>query len=162
MKGECKMKGLKVFLLCVILMISGVACSSNGQSQLPNPIVDYDSIEDVQKAVDFDFDLLGNIPKGFTLDSTSVINKQIAQIIYKNGEDRICYRVAKGSDDISGDYNEYPVENSITIGNCHVLLRGAEEKINLATWEKDGLSFAVSFNEGMAPSAVEQIIVSVL
>lgn len=159
------MKELKVVVVCVLLLLSLAACGNNGQSQLPNPVVEYGSFEEAQKAVDFNFTPLGNLPAGFSVDSISVIDKRIAQIIYKKGDDRICYRVAKGGDDISGDYNEYPANNTVTMGENSVLLRGTGEKVNVALWEKDGFSFALSFNlgeEGMPFSDAEQIIVSVL
>jgi hypothetical protein len=155
------MRGLKVFLLCTLLVLSAAGCSSTGKNQLPNPIVEYNSLEDVQKAVDFAFKPPGHLPEGFSVDSFSVINKEIAQVLYKKGENRICYRAAKGSDDISGDYNVYPVKSTITVGGSMVVLKGAGERVNLAVWEKGGLCFALSFDEAVALSVVEQMILSV-
>lgn len=169
------MKKLITIALCTVMALSLVACGNNDtphkeelnseQVQIPNPIVDYSSVGDAKKAVDFDFNTLDNLPDGFKMDIISVIGDELVQITYKNGKNEICYRIAKCEDEISGVYNEYQTNSTVTVGETEVSVKGTDDKVNVATWTKDGLSFALCVNtgnEGIETSVIQNIIESVL
>ncbi|MFV0326967.1 MAG: hypothetical protein ACK5LF_21745, partial [Bacteroides xylanisolvens] len=48
----------------------------------------------------------------------------------------------------SGDYNEYKENNTLTVGNLTVIVKGNGGKVNLATWVSGEFSFAISVNPG--------------
>ena len=76
-------------------------------TQIPNPIVEYKTVEDAEKAVSFKPVMPAKIPDGYKLAFISVISGKTFQLVYENGDNEITYRVAEGTDDISGDYNVY-------------------------------------------------------
>ncbi|EGD47602.1 hypothetical protein Cpap_1796 [Ruminiclostridium papyrosolvens DSM 2782] len=100
----------------------------------------------------------GKLPAGYKIDSTSVIVKKIAQIIYSEVNNEITYRVSKGSEDISGDNTSYDNSEVIKVNDTQVLLKGNNSSINLVTWIKNGCSYSLSFSMGSDKTIVVSIV----
>ena len=58
-------------------------------------------------------------------------------------------RKAAGSDDISGDYNEYSVAEAKTPAGKAVTLKGSGGKIMLALWAENGYTYCVGITDGL-------------
>jgi hypothetical protein len=123
-----------------------------------NPMEEIKGVDELKKAVAFELFIPEKLPAGYKIDSTSVISKKIAQIIYTNGDDRITYRVSKGSEDISGDYTTYNEAEVIKVNDIEAALKGNNSLINLATWVKDGCAYALSLSPGIDKMTVVSII----
>ena len=67
--------------------------------QLPNPIKEYNTLDEAKKAVVFKALVPDAMPEGYTLSWVSTINDEIFQISYKNGDSEILYRTAEGAED---------------------------------------------------------------
>lgn len=132
---------------------------SDGEStQIPNPIVEYKTLEEVQKVVGFDFKVPEEV-KGFETKNISVISNELIQVIYSNDNNEVCVRKAKGSDDISGDYNVYKNIKTEKINGCDVTLRGENNKIGSAVWTKGEYTYSVyTDGEGLDIDTVKNII----
>lgn len=127
-------------------------------TQVPNPIVEYKTLEEAQKAVGFDFKAPEEVT-GFENKNISVISNELIQIIYSNDNNEVCVRKAKGSDDISGDYNVYKNIKTEKINDCDVTLRGENDKIGSAVWTKGEYSYSVyADGEGLDIDTVKNII----
>ena len=50
--------------------------------------------------------------------------------------------MARGTNDISGDYNIYKINKRVAIGDLTVTMRG-NKKISSAIWSKDGFAFSL-------------------
>ena len=75
-----------------------------------------------------------------------------------NADGRITVRKGTGSEDISGDYNEYSEKETLKIHGLDVLVKGDEGKIFCATWTKDGYSFAIVADKGLTKEALSNAI----
>ncbi len=130
---------------------------AEGEStQIPNPIVEYKTLEEAQKAVGFDFKVPEEV-KGFENKNVSVISNELIQVIYSNDNNEVCVRKAKGSDDISGDYNVYKDINKEKING--VTLRGENDKVGSAVWTKGEYSYSVyADGDGLDIDTVKNII----
>ncbi|WP_027398694.1 hypothetical protein [Anaerovorax odorimutans] len=126
-----------------------------------SPIVDTQGIEELKKTVPFELLVPNKLPNGYKVDSTSVIIGEMAQIIYSNGEDSIVYRVAKGTDDVSGDYNDYGELRDEVMGDRNVTLKGNNSLISLATWTEDDFSYSLSFSVQAEEDDIKAIIGSI-
>lgn len=111
--------------------------------QIPNPFVDYETLEEAENAVGFKIKTPSNLPKGYKIESISAASNTLVQIIYKNGQDELYFRQAKGQDDISGDYNDYAQVTTENIGQLKITLKGNQQKISTATWTDGEFSFAI-------------------
>ncbi len=95
-----------------------VAAGAGAAVSMANPFTEYKTITGVQKAAGFDISL----PDAFEPYENLIyraIQTQLIEVIYLDDNKEEGYRIRKGrnmEDDISGDYNEYPVEDVLTLG----------------------------------------------
>lgn len=150
------MKRILVFML-VVLMASSVlmACSPAEEpaaAEVPNPMVEYDSVEKVNELVGFDMVLLPD-ELGYVPVKLYIIDKTLAQIDYSDRlEDaetadetekvNITLRMQKGGGDISGIYGvkNYESEsfNGISVN------MGKYEDILVAWFEEGGFAYSAT------------------
>lgn len=128
--------------------------------QLPNPIKEYNTLDEAKKAVVFKALVPGAMPEGYTLSWVSTINDELFQISYKNGDSEILYRTAEGTEDISGDYNVYKNEKSLKIAGIDVTIKGNEGAAK-ATWTKDGLTYSIYADKEISEQDITNIIASI-
>ena len=102
---------------------------------MPNPMVEYDTVEDAVITVGH----LSPLPQIYERydKKVFVISGKLLEIIYLNdsGEVLTLREQAGESGDISGVYNEYPYNKVVEIAGNPVSVRGASgDSIVLATW----------------------------
>ena len=73
-----------------------------------------------------------------------VISGEILEVDFDGGY----IRKAAGSDDISGDYNEYTATEAKTETGKAVTLKGSGAKIMLALWTDGGYTYCVGVTGG--------------
>ena len=72
---------------------------------------------------------------GYTERYIAVIENEIAQVIFSNGNDpELYFRKGVGGDDISGDCNTYTTIEEQTVDGHTVLCKGNDGLIYTATW----------------------------
>ncbi len=130
-------------------------------SQIPNPLVNYQTLDEARKAVGFAFSVPINIPANYQRSDIIVISNQLAEIFYQKGDKKILYRIAKGNSDISGNYTVYEEIKTAMVGNTKVTVKGKGGLINLATWTKDGVSYSLDFDEACDLKTVTSVIESI-
>ncbi len=122
------------------------AAENENNVQIPNPFVSYESLADVKEVLSFDPVVPSVLPAGFGLNEITSTGSDFLQIVYTGSSDnRIVYRMAKGSEDISGDYNTYKINKEVKIGDSTVTMRG-NDKISNAVWINGEFAFSVSFD----------------
>lgn len=128
---------------------------------MPSPFSEFNSLEDAEKQTGFKLTLPEKMTEGYTPKAIETIQNDLIQVFYENGEKEILIRKAKGSDDISGDYNEYSENKKLTIGNLQVSTRGNDGKVSVATWVDGEHTYSVSVgfeNEGLEVSVITDMI----
>ena len=81
------------------------------------------------------------------------------EVIYQSGEDETArIRKAPGTEDISGDFNEYAQTDKVVIGGAEVTMRGSNDMVCLATWTVDGYTYAVSVANGVSSDGMAALI----
>ena len=82
--------------------------------------------------------------------SYGILNGNIGEIIYTDGEKSNYFRKAAGTDDISGDYNVYDTELEFDGTDRSGTLKGKPDEYKLAVWtSKDGFTYAAYVEEGL-------------
>lgn len=118
--------------------------------QIPNPITEYPTLEEAAAAAGFDV----TVPE--TVDSYSekvfqVFNANTSdamfEVIYRDGgeepENIVHIRKAPGTEDISGDYNQYAESNTVAVGDIQITMRGENGQVHLATWTNGGYTYSI-------------------
>ena len=87
---------------------------------------------------------------------------KMIEVIYASGEDEIArIRKAPGAEDISGDYNAYAEQTELTSGDAAVTMKGADGLVQLAIWQADGYTYAVSEENGLTADAMAELVAQV-
>lgn len=128
--------------------------------QIPNPIKEYNTVDEAKKAVAFTVLMPDAMPEGYVFAGVSTINDELFQISYKNGDNEILYRTAEGAEDISGDYNVYKNEKSLKIAGIDVTIKGNEGAAK-AVWTKDGLTYSIYADKEISEQDITNIIASI-
>ena len=68
--------------------------------------------------------------------------------------------MARGTDDVSGDYNVYAEERTVEAGGCAVLLKGDAGKISLAVWTDGEFAYSVSASPAISQQEMLSLIES--
>lgn len=129
-----------------------------------SPFVDVKTLKDAQKLAGFKVTVPEKMPEGYFESVILVIKNDMIEIRYVNGDDKICIRKGKGSEDISGDYNEYKAINMVMVNNMQVKMQGSDGKVNVATWVDGEYTFAIDVNpagSGMDSTAVSDMVRSI-
>ena len=109
-------------------------------------------------AVGFDVSEAGYLP--FEPEETSYISLwgDIAEIIYEGSGLRADLRKARGSGDISGDWNEYPEKVQLVLGDISAELRGEDGRYVLAVWESGGFAYSTQLDSAQTQDVWADII----
>ena len=120
---------------------------------------EYKTLEEAEKALNLTINPLKILPEGFKMENISVIENEIIQVEYTDGNNNITFRAGKIIDNISGDYNGYEVKNTSTVNGINVYLEGNKSKeYNSAVWEMDGMSYSISAENGMDEKTILDMI----
>lgn len=126
---------------------------------MPNPWTDCKNLNVAEDNVGFSITVPENI-EDYTQTMIQTLDKEVIQVLYeKDGqsEDVILIRKGTGSDDISGDYNNYSEKTQLDINKYDVTEQGDDGKVMLATWTDAGYTYSVS-TPGLSESEMENII----
>ena len=138
------------------ISISKKADTKDEDVQIPNPLTEHETLADLAKTVGFEV-TLPVVDKAYKETAFIDISGETADVRFANGEDTITFRKAKGSDDISGDYNTYKESKTITVKGVSVSIKG-NDGINTATWQKDGFTYSFSSDKAMTQDALVKAI----
>ena len=118
-------------------------------AQLPNPIVDYPSVEAAQKACGFTFKL-PKLPEGYQIEAVSVINKDTVSIQYTKEGQTLTFRASQREEDISGVYTAYPKTGQLD--NAQVKGDADLTTLHAALLRCDGVTYSLYSEAGLTQS----------
>ena len=98
-----------------------------------------------------------------TVSEYRVYTAGMLEAVYMNAENEtvLTVRKAKGSDDISGDYNTYAEETVIRKDEFVITARGDNGLCHVMAWTADGYSYSVSVSAGISPEEADLLIDSI-
>lgn len=86
----------------------------------------------------------------------------LAQVEYRGENDQtVLLRKSQGTEDNSGDFNQYPDVETLTVADADVTLKGADGRFTLALWQKDGFSHSLNLSQGQNIESWAEILCSV-
>lgn len=135
---------------------------SGAVATLANPWQECSSMAQAESLAGFSFAISDSaLPVGYGPEAAyiQVIAGAMLEVDY-TGErgGSVCLRKAVGTDDVSGDYNNYDLTQTSRIAGQDVTLRGAENAWYVATWTRDGYSFAVVSTSALTTPQVEALV----
>lgn len=136
--------------------------SSNEETMVGSSygIVELEDTAALSEAVGFPVEGLTSLPFEVRQVTYYSYFNDFAEIDYTGDGQSLSYRKAKGTEDISGDWNEYENEKQLTINGFDVLLKGNSEKYSLASWTDGTYAYALSFEQEVTEEEITAIISS--
>ena len=161
------MKRLFAVIMMLLTILSLAACGNSTDSDepdiigMPNPFTDFDTLAEAEKQTGFDITL----PDAIGSSENKIyraMNDEMLEVIYMNGEDETGrIRKARGSEDISGDYNEYAETETVSVDGIDVLFKGDAGLVKLAVWTNDGYAYSVSTEAGLSADGMTALVSAV-
>ena len=145
---------------CLALLLSAVrilpGLSFTTQPDMPesltavNGITEVSSSAELSAAVGFPVAEVTGLP--FTPSEVIYCSywDEMAQITYSDGSNSALFRQSCGTEDNSGDYNEYADTTTLTLGTGTVLLKGYSDLYTLAIWQDTTYSYSLSLSAGLS------------
>ena len=126
--------------------------------QSGNPYAEYDTLEEAENTIGFEI----SVPDSYgecTEPYYAVIEGKILEVQYYNGDDRgMIISKSRGSEDISGDFNEYNTVTETEVNGNTVTIKGNGDEFSLALWVSGDYSYSVSVSSGISENALKEII----
>lgn len=133
---------------------------AGGQTQIPNPFTEYETIDEALKAVNFNALYPTNAPEGYEVSDIFVMSGEMLQIVYKNADNEIMYRTQKGTGDISGDCNTFKSTQALKVGDITASVRTSDNGMSVI-WTSNGLTYSVYSDKALTNESISSIISSV-
>lgn len=160
------MKKKIIVAVCTALMaVSLAGCGGNTSTKISssvamaNPWEDFKTLEEAQEKVGFEISLPEDWAKK---DAVYRVCEGLNAIEVRFDEGDEVIRKAKDDGDISGDYNEYASEETMTIGEAQVTFKGtSEDEVNLAVWVSGDYSYSVSSTDAVSADQMKKIVEAV-
>ena len=121
---------------------------SDNNLQIPSPFQPCDSLDDAEEMAGFDLTL----PK--TADMLEAIENKMIQAFYGEDGTDMLIRKALGSEDISGDYNEYAQTKTVD----GVTLKGADGQFSLAMWTNGEYTYSISVGSALSQTDMMALV----
>lgn len=156
---------LTALAACLAIVLCGWLVWQSRNAREPEPdvmaipqIEEMDSIEALSVKTGIPLEELTGIP--FPVEHTRYVFywENLAEIEYSGGSDTLCYRKSQGTEDNSGDYNDYPRQETLEVGGNAVTLKGAEEGFTLAIWTDGSYAYSVSVTEPLSQDAFQAFL----
>ena len=144
------------------------ASESAESEQIPDPYESFTSLKDAAAAAGFDV-TLPDAPKGYENVSYRVdTGEKMLEAIYSDkdtdsADAKEAYRIRKavGSDDISGDYNDYSEKKEVTVSGNKVNMKGNDGKVFTAVWTSGKFTYAIDIDnngQGLSEDEVTALV----
>ena len=155
---------------CLLLVMAGAFLVTRFSRQSVEPTtpdetvytpwgsVTYDSGAALSAAVGFDIADLPNLPFVPTETVYQKYDGDLAEIMYSDGSQTLSYRISKGSEDNSGDYNEYETTYTKTINGFSMTLEGNGTLIYKAVYQQGGYSYSITASKGLTEQQLMQML----
>lgn len=153
--SRTKMK--KMIKMIINMDINHQDINQDNITQIPSPFTDCKTLEEAASLTGFTLNVPEEINE-YVLDNISVMNYDMIQVIYRNGESRLSIRKAIGNEDISGDYNEYEEIKTITVKDLQVITRGANGKVGSVIWTDEKFTYSILVDSAISNEEVTSIV----
>ncbi|MBQ6266120.1 MAG: DUF4367 domain-containing protein [Clostridia bacterium] len=172
------MKKLFVIALALVTAVCVTACgktpepvteplteteSEQGYAGMANPWQDCDTLEDAAKIAGFEMAVPDRI-EGYPYIVIQAAENSMSQVYYVNEQfdpdksKTVLIRKGTGSEDISGDYNEYGENEVVTMHGVDVTVRGDNGLVYNAFWFQDGYAYCINAEAGMSREQIENLV----
>lgn len=129
-----------------------------GDTQVTWDYQEYDSAQALSEQMGYEVSDIEGLPFDPQTTVYASIGTDLAQIDYQTGDTSACYRKSLGTEDNSGDYNQYEKVDTVSAGDIQVELRGADDGYVLAVWTDGTYAYSLSLSQAQPEDVWEQLL----
>jgi hypothetical protein len=139
------------------------ATAAQTHGGVANPFVPCSDATEVGKLAGFSVTFPEGV-SGYPQREFSAIEGQLAQAMYTDDAGkRVLVRKGAGTEDVSGDYNEYASSTTVDAANgATVTLKGDGQLVYVATWVQDGHAFAIDADAGLDQNTIVNLVLQTM
>lgn len=135
--------------------------TADSGEQIANPFTECATMQEAAKIAGVEMTVPETV-KGYSERVIQAVNNEMIQVSFMNGDDQLIIRKAAGSNDISGDYNDYPETSTVKVGDLSVTLKGNDGTVGVALWTNGGYTYAIDTPlAGVSESFLTSLIQSI-
>ena len=136
------------------------APADSASTQIANPFTECATLEEAAQLAGFPLTVPDTLAQQYPICIIRVMKDDMIELIYRNDADEEVLRLrkAKGQEDISGDYNEYPETNTVTVGQRPVTQKGSGGAVSTTTWTEGEYAYAATSAAGMTSAEMVELI----
>ena len=161
-------KRLSTLAACLAIILAGALVLPQISQQEPNnppvylspvsDIAEVDTLDELIEKVGFDISEWSTLP--FRAEETlyTAYWQDLAEITYNGEGQTATYRKGIGTEDVSGDFNDYESEVKISIGDDVFTLKGNGGLYSLALWGDGEYSYSLSLSKGVSEAEWQSMI----
>ena len=147
----------------LVLLIVGVRLirpvnNDDNEVMVANPMQTVATMAEAENITGFGLDAPEVILEAELKEITVISGDTIQVDYYKDDEVAVSVRKAKGTEDISGDYNEYESTETIELSGKTVTIKKDQNQVYLVNWTDGGYTYSLSIINGADESAVFKIV----
>lgn len=132
-------------------LVSGPSQQTEPTAQIAADIVDYATPEELSQAVGFPVREVSGLPFAVESETYTAYWKELAEINYAGADGAsACFRQSAGTDDNSGDYNDYAEETTADAGGVQATLKGTAGGYTLAVWTDGTYAYSLSLSSPLS------------
>ena len=135
--------------------------AAESEAELANPFVECKTIEAAGKAAGFSLSL-PELPSGYEVTAYRAMHDEMIEVIAKNGDKEIRLRKAAGTEDASGDYNEYKTSEEVTVGEAAVTEKSNDDGVHCAVWTDGQNAYSITSDEGLTAETVASLVTGMM
>ena len=132
--------------------------STDDQTQIPNPFTECDTLEDAEALAGFSISVPASID-GYTQEAITAIPDEMIHVSYENGDEEMYFRKGTLTDDLSGNYNVYAYEDTISLDGLNITVKGdADQQLHVAFWSDEEHSYAIGSSAALDADTMAEYI----
>lgn len=136
-----------VCLVAVPLAVQPGQPPGGGVVATVNPVLTLDSLEALGETAPFPLSVPSQLPQGYAPEAYALLGGTLAEVRYSDGTDTITFRMAEGTEDVSGDFRTYAWQEE----REGVTLKGEAGQVFLALWQEGAFRCSLAFSAGVTP-----------
>ncbi len=156
--------GAPIMVFAVLLFFVTITWQqSNEESPVTSEtaITEVYSIEELSEKVGFEVETL-SVP--YEVEEISYLSfyGEIAEVLYTGENHTLTYRQSESTDDNSGDYSLYEIEETWIVENMTISAKGTENGYSLIAWNDGTYSYSIASNSEFSKEEWITIIESIV
>ena len=89
----------------------------------------------------------------------TAIPDEMIHVSYENGDEEMYFRKGTLTDDLSGDYNVYAYEDTISLDGLNITVKGdADQQLHVAFWSDEEHSYAIGSSAALDADTMAEYI----